>query len=62
MTTSEQKYETRARFRRYINKCIEDRSHASALGSAESFVWFLIEEVPGAAEYVNKLLDERKQK
>jgi hypothetical protein len=56
------KTETKARFNRYINKCIEDRSHASALGSAESFVRFLIDEVPGAAEYVENLLDIRKQK
>ena len=56
------KTETKARFNRYINKCIEDRSHASALGSAESFVRFLIDEVPGAAEYVEELLDIRKQK
>jgi len=56
------KTETKERFRRYINKCIEDRSHASALGSAESFVWFLIDEVPEAAKYVNQLLDIRKQK
>lgn len=55
------KTETKARFNRYINKCIEDRSHASALGSAESFVRFLIDEVPGAAEYVENLLDIRKQ-
>ena len=56
------KTETKARFNRYINKCIEDRSHASALGSAESFVRFLIDEVPGAAEYIENLLDIRKQK
>lgn len=55
------KTETKARFNRYINKCIEDRSHASALGSAESFVRFLIDEVPGAAEYIENLLDIRKQ-
>ena len=56
------KAETKERFRHYIDKCIEDRSHASALGSAESFVRFLIDEVPGAAEYVENLLDIRKQK
>ena len=55
------KAETKERFNRYINKCIEDRSHASALGSAESFVRFLIDEVPGAAEYVENLLDIRNQ-
>ncbi len=51
------KTETKKRFNRYINKCIEDRSHASALGSAESFVRFLIDKVPGAAEYVEQVLD-----
>ena len=56
------KAETKERFRHYIDKCIEDRSHASALGSAESFVRFLIDEVPGAAEYIENLLDIRKQK
>jgi hypothetical protein len=61
MTTDEQRYQTRARFNRYINKCVEERSHGSALGSAESFVWFLIDEVPRAAEYVDKLLDQRNQ-
>lgn len=56
------KAETKERFRRYINKYIEERSYGSALGSAESFVRFLIDGVPGAAEYVENLLDIRKQK
>jgi hypothetical protein len=56
------KTETKERFNRYINKRFEEGSYGSALGSAESFVWFLIDEVPGAAEYVEKLLDQRKQK
>jgi hypothetical protein len=55
------KTETKERFNRYINKCIEERSYGSALGSAESFVRFLIDGVPGAAEYVEKLLDQRNQ-
>lgn len=55
------KTETKARFNRYINKCIEDRSYGAALGSAECFVWLLIDDVPGAAEYVEKLLDDRNQ-
>ena len=56
------KSETKERFRRYIDKRIEEHSYANALGSAESFVRFLVDEVPGAAEYVDKLLDDRKQK
>jgi hypothetical protein len=56
------KTETKERFNRYINGRINEYSHAAALGSAESFVRFLIDEVPGAAEYVDKLLDDRNQK
>ncbi len=56
------KTETKARFNRYINKCIEGRCRASALGSADCFLRFLIDELPGAAEYVENLLDIRKQK
>jgi hypothetical protein len=56
------KLEIKARFERYINRRIDEGSYGSALGSAESFVRFLINEVPGAAEYVEKLLDDRKQK
>jgi len=56
------KLETNARFNRYINKRIDEGGYDYALGSAESFVRFLINDVPGAAEYVEKLLDERNQK
>ncbi len=56
------KTETKERLNRYINERINEYSYGYALGSAESFIRLLIDEVPGAAEYVDKLLDDRNQK
>lgn len=57
-----QKTKIEQAFNRYINHQINECSYASALGSAESFVRFLIEDVPGAAEYVKRLLEIRGEK
>lgn len=55
------KTETKERLNRYINERINKHSYGYALGSLQTLMVFVIDDVPGAAEYVAEMMNQRNQ-